>query len=500
MPSLLSASFWSFVLNWGQQGIAAIVTFLLAAVLGPEKYGLAIIAISFVLLLQSVLDQGLLVALIQRQDLDDDNLNSVFWALIAFAVLSTGLILHGANLWADWNQSVELTSLVWALSPIVTLKCLYLVPHALLRRELNFKRLAMINNLALIFAGFVAILSLANGLGIWSLILYYLTLEFANAIFYWTMTRYRPAFFFSSSKLMVLLPVASGGFAAGLGSFARSRGDIFVLGVLLGPAAVGLFRLALRIQELLLTLFTRPISMVALPAIARSAQDPTQRRKSASDFLLLSTGLTIPVMAFVAGISPYILGLLGQNWQVAAPSLSILCVLGALNSALFLVPQYLNALGKTWLSAIWFWLTSVTTLVLMVPFIQVFAGQLEATSDQLSALAFYLLVINLIVSLPSGSILLRQTFKLPSLFLCSGLLRPCASGILVYAIVKISDEFLTSRVILHDEYNSLLSLIALITIGGLATLASIYLLNRNFYDEVAPRLFSIARSALQRIV
>lgn len=499
MPSIISASFWSYVLNWGQQGIAALVTFILAAVLGPEDYGLVVIAVSFILLIQSVLDQGFAIALIQRQDLTEEHLHTVFWSLIGLAILSTGIVLSGAHAWATWNHNADIDTIIWALTPLIFLKCMYLIPHVLLRREMNFRKIALITNIALIISSIGAIIALIFGLRVWALVLYYILSELALAIFYCGTTKYRPLFSFSFSKLMAIMPVATGGFVSGLGSFARSRGDIFIMGALLGPAAVGLFRLAMRVQELLLTLFMRPISMVALSALSKAGQDRASRQKSAAQFLELATGLTVPVMALAAALSPYLMGLLGEKWLPAAPALSILCVLGSMNAGLFLVPQFLNALGKSWQAALWLWATGGTALIFMIPAIKLLTATYAELPAQLSGLSLYLLAINVAISVPFGSILMRRNFALPWWFLAHKLIRPFATGLLVFGLVRIADLTLYSELGAPFHGTPLLFKLSMLScFGGIILVAALYLFNRPFFDAVVLKFYRLAVNFLNR--
>ena len=70
-------------MNWGQRGLATAFTFVLAAMLGPHDFGLMAMGLAFVALIQVVLEQGISTAIIQRDKLDDEHLDSAFWLNLA---------------------------------------------------------------------------------------------------------------------------------------------------------------------------------------------------------------------------------------------------------------------------------------------------------------------------------------------------------------------------------------------------------------------------------
>lgn len=482
-PSYLKTSAWSFLLSWGQQGITAIVAFVLASILGPEGYGLVIIAISIVMLLQNILDQGLMIAIIQYETLEDTHLDSAFWALIVFSVLASLTLFAGAGVWAELNGNPEIEIIVWALIPIVFFKSISLVPHALLRRELNFRRLAILTNIALLLGGIVGLTLVLNGAGVWALVGQFLTSELLLAFLFWHSSTYTPRLHFHKSKLLDLLPVASGGFLTGLGNFLRNRADVFIMGVMFGPVAVGLFRLSMRIQELVLTLLMRPIAMVALPALSKIQNNRDETIQVSSKFLRLAAGLTIPAMGLTAGLSIPIMQTIGEKWLPATPALSILCIAGSVHATAYFVPQILNSSGRSWYSALWTWVSAVVYITGLVLVSFVVSG--EAVEYQILVIAVIVALVSFVVNLPLGAFLLKKVLGIPYAVLVSPLLRPGIIGLIGFATPITIRHFG-----LLGGLPALGQLIVLASIGAAVILPTTFLLNRKFFDEVALPVFS----------
>src|ERR1700743_2867368 len=92
--SFQNAIKWSFAGIWAERLLMAIFTVVLAALLGPQDFGLVGIAWVFVTFIQMFLDQGLTAALVQKKDLQQEHLDAVFWMNLAL-----GLILVCISVW-----------------------------------------------------------------------------------------------------------------------------------------------------------------------------------------------------------------------------------------------------------------------------------------------------------------------------------------------------------------------------------------------------------------
>lgn len=140
--SLRQSFAWAVVMTWGQRGIASGFTYVLAALLGPHEFGLVALGLAFVELVQVVVEQGISTALIQREQLEDEHLDSAFWLTVVLCVLLAGATVAASGWWAAANDVPELQGVIVALSPTVVLAGLMIVPLSLLQREVRFRELA----------------------------------------------------------------------------------------------------------------------------------------------------------------------------------------------------------------------------------------------------------------------------------------------------------------------------------------------------------------------
>src|SRR5207245_1310211 len=153
-------------------------------------------------------------------------------------------------------------------------------------------------------------------------------------------------------------------FIAQLGIFADSQTGSILLGLLFGPIAVGLYRLADRIMSSVLVAATCSIQWVSLPQFSRIQDQPAELRNSVLTCIRLSSTVTLPALALVAAVSGPLMATLGPEWLPAAYVLKILCVLGMLLMFAFFTGPLLQALARVRLVAVLEWARTLAGVIL----------------------------------------------------------------------------------------------------------------------------------------
>lgn len=147
------------------------------------------------------------------------------------------------------------------------------------------------------------------------------------------------------SRARALLPVSGHVTLASLASLAGTSGADLVVGVVLGPAAVALYRIAARIAGAVGEVVTETTRVLAWSSLAGRGPltAPAVARLFDGAFVL-----TVPVflgLALTAG--PLVETLLGPAWSAAAPVLAILAVARLLAVPVALATPILASHGRT---------------------------------------------------------------------------------------------------------------------------------------------------------
>ncbi len=472
---------WSFAQSFGAQGITVVVSFLLARELGPEIFGRAALAIVFVLLLDMLLHQGISSAVIQRPNLSDRDLDTAFWLLIIIALGMIGFTFGFAGLWAELNDEPQLRELTIVLSAVLPIRAVSVVQDAILRRNLEFKALALRNLAAAVIGAVVGLGAAIAGYGIWALIWQQIAVAGGQAVLIWGTSKWRPSFRFRGSSGRDLLAYSLPISLASLGVFSSERSDTIITSFFFGRTAVGLHRFAVRFVDVLTSITSGPFVQVSLPELARNQHDRTAFVARTTDLMHLSSLLAFPSFAGLAAAADDLVALAGDEWGPAARPLQLLCIAGAFRSLSFYGPPVLQALGRTRLLAAIAWTQTVlkTTAVILI------ARHLGDANihDQLIGLAATMSVVEGFFLFGITIPILARTVGVRPATVVGNLTVPAAAGVGAVAVVPILTEI--------GPLGSLPALMALGLKGalgaGLALIVEL-LFDRRLRREVRQRL------------
>src|ERR1700736_6556441 len=155
MPNQISfrnAVKWAYVMQGSEQGLNALFTLVFAAILGPKDFGLIAMAMAYILFVKMFLEQGLVSALIQRKDLTEQHINSVFCLNLVVSVVLMLVSVALGRWWALLNHVSLLFPIISVLSLSIPLEGLTIVQRAMLQREMDFRSLS-IRSIAATIAG-----------------------------------------------------------------------------------------------------------------------------------------------------------------------------------------------------------------------------------------------------------------------------------------------------------------------------------------------------------
>ena len=327
-PAIYSATKWAFVMNWGDKGVNALFTFVLAAILGPRDFGIVAIALAYIAFVQIFLDQGFSAALIQRPNLEPEHLDTVFWVCMIISpilmVFTIGLSYWGARV----NNLSELMMVVSVLSVSLPIEGLTVVQGAILKRAMDFKTLSLRSNGSVLAGGVVGLVMALAGYGVWALVAQQVIRDLSALVLLWAASTWRPHLRFSWKHLRELLGFSVANFMAKMGVFANSQFDALIIGIFLGPVAVGLYRLAERIMATMLDIMSNSLQTISFAQFSRVQSDSRELKRTVLFYLWLSLILTVPSMVGLGLSSNLIIYIIGQQWASAANALKMLCILG----------------------------------------------------------------------------------------------------------------------------------------------------------------------------
>jgi len=310
---------------------------------------------------QIFIRQGLSDAIVQRKDIRPDHLDTAFWTNVVLGVVA----MAGCIALAPWLERVmRLEGLAWVLigmSPSMLMVSLNAVQDGLLRRELNFKPLAIRRIAATIAGGSVGIGMAVAGYGVWSLVAQVVVGGVTGVIFLWFSTSWRPGWKVTRAAFKDLYSFSIHILASNVVALASKRADTFFIGRYLGAVALGLYDVASRVMWVLVMALTSITNRVSFSAFSRINDQPEKVRAAFYELTSGTAFVSFPCFAGVAIVSPWLVPVVfGEQWLPAVPIMQVLTWMGIPQSLAFFNSTILRAMGKPkygliilCLSAVW---------------------------------------------------------------------------------------------------------------------------------------------------
>lgn len=338
---------WSTIQSGGSQVISFVVFLVLARLLEPETYGLVALASIFLAFVQVFLDQGFVDAIIQREKLDLEHLDTAFWTSLGISLLLTIFVIASAEPVANLFNQQQLVLIIRWLSLSFLFSALKGVQVAILSRKFAFKALATRSLIANLIGGTVGIAMAFRGFGVWSLVCQQLINGLVDVLVLWTVSDWRPGFNVSVKHFKELFSFGINVMGFNALNFFNRRGDDLLIGYFLGPVALGYYTVAYRLLLVMTQVLVTTTSKVAAPTFSRLQQEPERLRRAFYTATQLSSLITFPISLCVAVLAPELVQcFFGSKWTPSIPVMQVLAFIVPIHLILFYNSSVIMALGK----------------------------------------------------------------------------------------------------------------------------------------------------------
>lgn len=327
--SLARGLAWTALGSTGRRIVAFIISVCLARLLGPTEFGLVGLATVFLGFANVFLDFGLHSALVQRADLKDEDASSVFWLNLGVALLLGVIFYLAAPLIAAFYGEAQITPIMRVLSCTFVLSAAGAVPGALLTRNLEFRKLAVVETVGAVGSGIIGVTLAFLGAGVWSLVAQSLFNAFLRTTLVLTTGRWLPRARFRLSAIQPMLRYGVNLFAFNVFNYFSRNADNLLVGKYLGTEPLGIYARAYGYMMLPIDLVHGIAGRVMFPALSRLQGDLEAYRELYLRSLRSIALLSFPCFVGLAVVAePLIVTMLGEHWKGVVLPLQILCLEG----------------------------------------------------------------------------------------------------------------------------------------------------------------------------
>ena len=343
----IRGAMWSAIEKWGAQLVSTAIFLLLARLLGAEAFGLVALANVFMYFMQIFLDQGFAQAIIQKDELEPEHLDTAFWTSVLMGALFLVTILASAGVVANVYNEPDLAPIIRWMSISFLLAGLSSVQSAILQRNMQFKVFAARSLVATAVCGVAGIGAALLGLGVWSLVIKEITFGSTGAIMLWSSSSWRPGFRFSPEHFKELFAFGINIIGFNFLDFFNRRSDDLLIGYFLGAVALDYYNVAYRLLLIMIKLLTNVTIQVALPTFSKLQKEPDRMREAFYRVTRYTSLISFPAFLGMATLAPELIQtLFGNEWMPSVPVMRILALVGILQSVQYFAGTVLLAMNK----------------------------------------------------------------------------------------------------------------------------------------------------------
>jgi O-antigen/teichoic acid export membrane protein len=320
---------------------------VLARILTPADIGTYTVAAFLIAVLHIFREFGVAQYVIQESDLTTEKIRSAMGVAMILAIAVAAFLVATSGMIAHFYNNPDIQKILWVMAGSFAISPLGSFTGALLRREMQLKKIFYVKLTGTVVHVTVAISFAMYGFGA-------ISLAWAN--FYGVLSMgvacslVRPQGTPWLPRFKNIRNVLSFGSIASLGNAANAAGtnapDLFV-GKIFDMTAVGYLSRANGLVQLFNKLFTDAILPLILPYFSQLRRDGTDLAEYYLSSVACLTALAWPFFITMMLLAlPVVRILYGPQWDASVPLVELLCIAGAVSSISMFAGQVMVANGR----------------------------------------------------------------------------------------------------------------------------------------------------------
>ena len=339
---------FKFAESAGTQGISLLVGIVLARLLSPADYGVLTLLMVFINVSRVFVQSGLNTALIQKLDVDETDLSSVFYLSLGISVGCYAALWFAAPAVAAFYSMPQLTDLLRVLALVLLPGALNSVQLAVVARQMAFHKLMVGSIAANLISGAVGIAMAYAGLGAWAMVGQQVANQVAICVILLFTVDWRPRLLYSWHKVKGLFSFGWKLLVSSLIETVYNNLRSLIIGKQFSKDQLGFYNRGRQFPELLMNSVNGSIQSVMLPMFSCEQEHRERLKAMMRRTIMVSSYLVFPLMAGLALVArPMVSLLLTDKWLPCVPFLWICCADFAFYPVHTSNLQAINAMGRS---------------------------------------------------------------------------------------------------------------------------------------------------------
>lgn len=329
MSKAVAGVVWSSVQRFGTIIISFVSNMVLARLLQPSDFGTIGMLTIFLAIANTFIDSGLGSALIQKKSPSQDDFSTVFVTNLILSLFLYGILFFLSPHIASFYKIPLLNQILRIEGIVLLINSFCIVQTTILRKNLDFKRLAIANIIGNVIGTIVGIFVALAGHGLWSLVIRLLVVSFTTTILLWSVSSWRPKIEFSILSFKELFSFGSFVLLSSIITTLSNNIQTLIIGKLFNTNTLGMYTQAKQLRDIPSTSISSIISQVLYPVFS-NIQD---NNKEIGQYLNKSISLISYITTVIIGLliltaEPLIIIIYSEKWIDCVPLFQILCLGG----------------------------------------------------------------------------------------------------------------------------------------------------------------------------
>ncbi len=318
---------WRFAERCGAQGVSFILSVILARLLMPEVYGEIAIVTVIISLLNTFINSGMGVALIQKKNADNLDFSTLFYFNFISSLLLYVILFFCAPLIAAFYDNSRLISVIRALGCCLIIAGVKNIQISYVSKNLIFKNFFYSTLSGSVISALIGIAMAYYGFGIWALVTQHLINDIVSTLVLWFTIPWRPKWQFSFERLKGLFSYGWKLLVSNLLSSVYENFRQLLIGKIYTIKDLAFYNKGNNFPTIIITNINYSIDSVLLPTMAREQNDVGRVKSMARRSIRTSTYIIAPMMVGLAVCAePLIKLILTEKWLECVFFMRIFCI------------------------------------------------------------------------------------------------------------------------------------------------------------------------------
>lgn len=319
--------YWNTLLTIPVHALVFVVSIIVTRILDPDDFGIMAIAMMLIGYSNLLTNFGFSEAVIQKSITNQKTISSLFTLNLAMSTLLTMLFIGVSGSAAVFFNNSEIEDVIKIMSAVFIITSFYSLPEAILRRDMKFKAVSIINAIHSLLMSMLTLILALNGFGYYALVYGQLIPLVLVTLLICLKVRFVPRIYFNRDYMGGIFHFGGWNFLKSQLHFFGNYADRFIIGRWLNSTSLGFYDKSITLSEAPYETLTINVNSVMFSSFSAAKGDQEKLQRQFKKSLALVAYLNFPMYLGFVVIAPYFVNaLLGDKWSPMIMTFQIILV------------------------------------------------------------------------------------------------------------------------------------------------------------------------------